>query len=73
MTVNDHTSKQKPKRTREELQIRKLELEIEKEEQDLQKRAIDLYDRICNNNNLDERAKKIFKDALLESDALKKK
>ena len=73
MAVEDHTSNQKRKRTLEELQTRKLELEIEEKEQDLQRKAKDMYDRICNDNNLDERAKKIFKDALLESDALKKK
>jgi hypothetical protein len=58
------------KRKREELELRKLELELQKEEQSMQFGLIEKYDLLCTNKNMDERAKILFKDKLLNSTIL---
>jgi hypothetical protein len=58
------------KRKREELEIRKLELELQREEQKVQFGLMEKYDALCTNKNMDERAKILFKDKLLNSTIL---
>ena len=55
------------KRKREELELRKMEAEIQCMERNCQVAILDRYTALCTNTEIDERAKLIFKDAILNA------